>query len=128
MTEGEFHVLDLPCGTALVVAVVAEGNAHFLTEEGGGNVEVGRGVGLPIRTFCPFLVEHRPSFGGFVGVVGVGDEELLVLVALVVAQNVVECHVRTFGLCGGEVYLLADEVVSAGCGLLRGVVVARSLG
>ena len=128
MTEGELHVLDLPCGTALVVGVVAEGNAHFFAEEGGGNVEVGRSVGLPIRTFCPFLVEYRPSFGGFVGVVGVGDEELLVLVALVVAENVVERHVRTFGLCGGEINFLTDEVVSAGCGLLRGVVVARSLG
>ena len=128
VAECEFHVFDLPGRSALVVAVVAEGNAHFLAEESFGNVEVGRSIGLPIGTFRPFLVEHRPSGLGLGGVVGVGDEQLLVGIALVVAENVFERHVRIFGLCGGEIHFGADEVVSAGRGLLRGVVVARSLG
>ena len=128
VAECEFHVFDLPGRSALVVAVVAEGNAHFLAEESFGDVIVGRGVAFPIFAFRPFLVEHRPSGFGLGGVVGVGDEQLLVGVGFVVAQDVFECHVRSFGLGSGEIHFGADEVVGAGRGLLRGVVVAGSFG
>ena len=128
VAESELHVFDLPGRSALVVAVVAEGNAHFLAEESFGDVIVGRGVAFPIFAFRPFLVEHRPSGFGLGGVVGVGDEQLLVGVGFVVAQDVFECHVRSFGLGSGEIHFGADEVVGAGCGFLGGVVVAGSFG
>ena len=120
------EVLDFPSRTALIVGVVAEGDVHFLAEEGGGHGDFLVGERLPITAFRPFLVEHRPTLVGMCGIEVVGDEELLIFVAFVVAQDVVERHISV--IYAGKVDFGADKVVCAGCGLLGGVVVARGFG
>ena len=121
-----FEVLNFPSRTALIVGVVAEGDVHFLAEEGGRNGHFVVDEVLPVGGFCPFLVDYRPSFGRLLCVEGIGDEKLLVFVAFVVAHDVVERHISV--IYAGKVDFGADKVVGAGCGLLGGVVVARGFG
>ena len=120
------EVLDFPSRTALIVGVIAEGDVHFLAEEGGGNGHFVVDEVLPVGGFCPFLVDYRPSFGRLLCVEGIGDEKLLVFVAFIVAHDVVERHISV--IYAGKVDFGADQVVCAGCGLLGGVVIAGSFG
>ena len=72
------------------------------------------------------LVEQCPTFSSLLSIVFVGDQELLILVALVVAEHILKSYVCFLHL--REVDFRAYKVVSAGSSLLRCIVVARSLG
>ena len=119
------EILDFPSRTTCGIGVVAESDAHLLAHPRCRNVEIGFGESLPIATFRPFLVENSPTFSSLLSIVFVGDQKLLVFIALVVAEHIFKSYVSFLHI--GEVNLRAYEVVSASGGLLALVVVARSL-
>ena len=71
------------------------------------------------------MVENSPTFSSLLSIVFVGDQKLLVFIALVVAEYIFKSNVRFFNV--SEVELRAYEVVSTSGGLLALVIVARSL-
>ena len=120
------EVLDFPSRTAFGIGVVAESDAYLLTHPCSRDIEVSFGESLPIATFRPFLVENSPTFSSLLSIVFVGDQKLLVFIALVVAEHIFKSYVSFLHI--GKVDFRAYEVVSACGGLLSCIVVARSLG